>query len=91
MALPWAEQRTLEEERRLGSTLYRRRTDYVREANGATRVHWVVEAHQLGRVKTVGDEQFVVRTDTVDGLQRLLSTHGFEVEGLFGDYDIDRQ
>lgn len=41
-----------------------------------------------GRIAVVAEERFTVRADTVDGLR--LSTHGFEVEQLYGAYDVDR-
>jgi hypothetical protein len=89
-ALPWSEQGKLEEERRLGSTTYRRRTLYTREENAATRVHWAVEAERFGRKETIAEERFLVRADTADGLRQLLAAHGFEVEQLYGSYDLDR-
>lgn len=89
-ALPWSDQGHLEEERRLGSTTYRRRTRYTREENAATRVHWTVEAERFGRGETVAEEEFLVRADTADGLRRLLAVHGFEVEQLYGSYDVNQ-
>ena len=89
-ALRWAEQGHLEEERQLGSTTYRRRTRYMREEKAATRVHWSVEAERFGRKETIAEEQFLVRADTADGLRQLLAVHGFEVEQLYGSYDIHR-
>jgi SAM-dependent methyltransferase len=89
-ALPWYDQGHLEEERTLGSTTYRRRTLYTREENAATRVHWSVEAVRFGRKETIAEEQFLVRADTADGLRQLLAVHGFEVEQLYGSYDIHR-
>lgn len=38
-ALPWIARGNLEEERRLGSTIYRRRSHYTRGDEGATHVH----------------------------------------------------
>jgi hypothetical protein len=90
VALPWSEQGHLEEERWLGSTAYRRRTRYTREEKGATRVHWSVEAVRFGRKEAIAEEQFLIRADTVDGLRQLLAVHGFEVEQLYGSYDIGR-
>jgi Methyltransferase domain len=89
-ALPWCEQGHLEEERRLGSTTYRRRTRYTREENSATRAHWTVEAERFGRRETLAEESFLVRADTADELRQRLAAHGFEVEHLYGSYDIDR-
>jgi hypothetical protein len=89
-ALPWIARGTLEEERRLGSTIYRRRTHYTRGDEGATQVHWTVEAERFGRTKALADERFVVRADTVGGLRELLATVGFEVEKVYGAYDINR-
>jgi predicted O-methyltransferase YrrM len=88
--LPWAEQGTLNEERRLGQTLYRRHTKYTRQIDGSTRVHWEVEGERSGREFHVAEEDFRVQADTADGLKSLLSNKGFEVEQLFGAYDIDR-
>jgi hypothetical protein len=89
-ALPWSEQGYLEEERRLGSTTYRRRTWYTREENSGTRVHCVVEAERFGRREAIAEERFLVRADTADGLRQLLANYGFEVEQLYGSYDIAR-
>jgi SAM-dependent methyltransferase len=89
-ALPWAEQGTLDEERHLGRTLYRRHTRYTRQVDGSTRVHWEVEAERHGRAFDIAAEGFTVQADTVNGLKSLLSTKGFEVEQIFGAYDIDR-
>ena len=89
-ALPWSDQGHLQEERRLGSTTYRRRTRYTREEEAATRVHWSVEAERFGRRETIAEEQFLVRADTTDGFRQLLAVHGFEVEQLYGAYDIER-
>jgi SAM-dependent methyltransferase len=89
-ALPWAEQGAVHEERRLGGTLYRRHTQYVRQVDGSTSVHWEVEGERLGRTFHIAEEDFTVQADTVSGLTSLLSTQGFEVEQIFGAYDIDR-
>jgi SAM-dependent methyltransferase len=88
--LPWAEQGTLHEERHLGQTLYRRHTRYTRQVDGSTRVHWEVEGERLGRTFHIGEEDFTVQADTVDGLRNLLSAKGFEVEQIYGAYDIGR-
>jgi hypothetical protein len=90
VALPWSEQGHLEEERRLGSTTYRRRTRYTRAEDGSTSVHWAVESERFERTEVIADEQFLVRADTPDGIRRLLAAHGFEVEQLYGGYDTDR-
>jgi len=89
-ALPWSEQGHMEEERRLGLTIYRRCTRYTREEKAATRVHWSVEAERFGRKETIAEEQFLVHADTAVGLRQLLAVHGFEVEQLYGSYDIHR-
>jgi len=89
-ALPWAEQKSLYEERHLGRTLYRRNTRYTRQADGATRVHWEVEGERLERRFPIAEEDFTVRADTVSGLQNSLTANGFEIEQIFGAYDIDR-
>jgi SAM-dependent methyltransferase len=89
-ALPWAEQGTLHEERHLGRTLYRRRTRYTRQVDGSTRVHWEVEGERPGRTFHIAEEDFTVQADTVNGLKDLLSIKGFEVEQIYGAYDIDR-
>jgi SAM-dependent methyltransferase len=89
-ALPWAEQGTLGEERRLGQTLYRRHTNYTRQEDGSTRVHWEVEGTRLGREFHIAKEDFTVQADTASGLKNLLSDKGFEVEHVFGAYDLDR-
>jgi hypothetical protein len=88
--LPWAEQGTVHEERNLGRTLYRRTTRYTRQVDGSTSVHWEVAGERLGRTFHIGGEDFTVQADTVSGLKSLLSTKGFEVEQIFGAYDIDR-
>jgi len=88
-ALSWHEQGHLEEERRLGSTTYRRRTRYAREENAATRVDWTIEAERFGHRETIAKERFLVRADTADGLRQQLATHGFEIERLYGSYDTD--
>ena len=89
-ALSWIARGNLEEERRLGSTTYRRRTDYTRADEGATHVHWTVEAERFGHKRALADEHFVVRADTVEGLRELLASAGFEVEMTYGAYDINR-
>jgi hypothetical protein len=88
--LPWAEQGTRSEERRLGRTLYRRHTTYTRQVDGSTRVHWEVDGERSGREFLIAEENFTVQADTADGLKNLLSNKGFEVEQIFGAYDIDR-
>jgi len=88
--LPWAEQAALHEERQLGRTSYRRDTQYARQAGGSTRVHWEVESERAGRVFHIAEEDFTVQADTVNGLKNLLSAKGFEVEQVYGAYDIDR-
>jgi len=89
-ALPWIAQGHLEEERRLGSTIYRRLTHYTRAGEGATLVHWTVEAERCGCTRVLADERFVVRADTVGGLRELLGAAGFEIEKVYGAYDINR-
>jgi SAM-dependent methyltransferase len=89
-ALPWIARGTLEEERRLGSTIYRRRTRYTRGDCGATHVHWTVEAERFGLATALAEEHFDVRADTVDGLKEVLVNAGFEVEKLYSAYDINR-
>lgn len=89
-ALPWSRQQPLVEERRLGLTTYRRQTDYSRLDDGATGVHWTIEAERFGCSHVVAEERFTVRADDVDGLRRLLSAHGFAVEQVHGGYDLDR-
>jgi hypothetical protein len=88
-ALPWSRQPPLVEERHLGLTTYRRRTDYARLDDDATGVHWTIEAERFGRTHAVAEERFTVRADDVDGLRRLLSAHGFAVEQVHGGYDFD--
>ena len=88
--LPWAEQETAQEERHLGRTLYRRHTRYTRQADGSTRVHWEVEGERSGRQFHVGQEDFTVHADAAGGLRDLLASNGFEVEQMYGAYDIDR-
>jgi SAM-dependent methyltransferase len=88
--LPWAGQGSLHEERHLGRTSYRRQTRYTRQVDGSTHVHWEVEGERLGRTFHIGKEDFTVQADTADGLKKLLSTQGFEVEQIYGAYDIDR-
>jgi hypothetical protein len=88
--LPWVEQGSLAEDRRLGHTEYHRRTQYTRGADGATCVHWTIESRRFGRSVESVQEQFVVRADTVEGLEQLLASEGFRVKGLFGAYDLDR-
>jgi SAM-dependent methyltransferase len=90
LTLPWAEKGALHDERHLGRTLYRRHTRYTRQLDGSTRVHWEVEGERWGRTFHVAEEDFMVQADTVDGLKNLLSTKGFEVEQVYGAYDIDR-
>ena len=89
-ALPWLARGKLDEERKLGSTLYRRRTHYSAGDNGSTCVHWIVEAEQFGSKSTLAEERFIVRADTVDGLRALLVPTGFEVQNLYGAYDLNR-
>jgi SAM-dependent methyltransferase len=89
-ALPWAEQGTLDEARHLGRTLYRRHTKYTRHEDGSTHVHWEVEGSRSGREFLIAKEDFNVQADTANGLKNLLSNKGFEVEHMFGAYDIDR-
>jgi SAM-dependent methyltransferase len=89
-ALPWADQGGLREERHLGRTLYRRHTRYLRQVDGSTRVHWEVEGERAGRTFQIAEEDFIVQADTVDGLKNLLSAKGFEVEQIYGAYDINR-
>jgi len=89
--LPWAEQGGLREERHLGRTLYRRHTKYTRQADGSTRVHWVVEGERFGRKFQIGEEDFTVQADTASGLKKQLCDNGFEVEQIFGAYDINRR
>lgn len=88
--LPWADQRALHEERHLGRTLYRRHTRYTRQPDGSTRVRWEVEGERSGRIFHIGEEDFTVQADTVNGLKNLLSDKGFEVAQIYGAYDIDR-
>jgi len=88
--LPWAEQGGVHEERNLGRTLYRRHTRYARQVDGSTRVHWEVKGERPGRTFNIAEEDFTVQADTVNGLKNLLSTKGFEVEQVYGAYDIDR-
>jgi SAM-dependent methyltransferase len=88
--LPWAEQEAVHEQRHLGRTLYRRHTRYTRQLDGATRVHWEVEAERSGREFRIAEEDFTVQADTANGLKNLLSNNGFEVKQMFGAYDIDR-
>jgi len=89
-ALSWSERGSLDEERRLGSTTYRRRTQYSRDKSGGTNVHWTVEAERFGCAKTVASEHFAVRADTAEGLREMLAARGFEVEKFFGAYDINQ-
>jgi len=89
-ALPWADQGVLHEERHLGGTLYRRHTRYFRQVDGSTRVHWEVEGERAGRTFQIAEEDFTVQADTVDGLNNLLSAKDFEVEQIYGAYDINR-
>jgi hypothetical protein len=59
-------------------------------ADGSTRVHWEVDAERLGSRSRIGEEDFTVQADTANGLRNLLSNSGFEVELLFGAYDVNR-
>jgi hypothetical protein len=89
-ALSWVAQGRLEEERRLGATIYLRRTHYTRGDQGATHVHWTIAAELFGRTSVLADEKFVVSADTVAGLRAMLAGAGFEVEEIYGAYDINR-
>jgi SAM-dependent methyltransferase len=89
-ALPWVENGGATEERRLGQTVYRRHTQYAREANGATRVSWKVEAERFGRTTALAAESFNVRADDLGALTGLLRQHGFEIEKSYASYDLER-
>lgn len=88
-ALPWAEQGSAIEEKRIGHTLFRRMTDYERDASGATLVHWKVDAERFGRSQQLARESFRVRADTPQDLEQLLQRSGFAIEQLYGGYDLD--
>ena len=89
-ALNWAEKGDQTEERTLGSTVYRRVTRYKREGDGSTTVDCSVFSMLYGTTRSLGEESFRIRADTAEGLRRLLSSHGFAIEQMYGSYDLSR-
>jgi hypothetical protein len=87
--LPWADRGPIEDERNLGRTVYRRKVTYSRTQECSTLVHWVTDVEQFGRVVSTAEEEFIVRSDTVDSLRELLGARGFKVEFLYGEYDLE--
>jgi hypothetical protein len=90
-ALTWAEKGDQTEERALGSTVYRRVTCYAREEDGSTRVDWSVFSTLFGTTRTLGNESFRVRADSVEDLGKLIGSHGFAIEEVYGSYDLGRR
>jgi hypothetical protein len=89
--LPWAERAPVEDERRLGHTVYRRTVTYSRTPACSTLVHWATHVERFGREISIAEEEFIVRADTVDSLRALLGARGFKVETLYGEYDLEHE
>lgn len=88
VALDWADRAGPEEEKRIGHTVFRRRTRYTRLRDGGTEVHWVVDAERFGRHVESAEETFVVRADTPAGVTEALRAAGFAIERLYQAYDL---
>jgi len=89
-ALDWADRGAgPEEEKKIGHTVFRRRTRYTRLPDGGTEVHWVVDVERFGRHVESAEETFVVRADTLGGLGGDLRGAGFTVEHAYPAYDLE--